>query len=91
MVALNSRYNPDSAPARSRLTPRYPRLPRRWRRRGVAIAASLAALPALARPVGAQTVNWTGGNGYWDVAANWSSSPNLPGSASNVINWVHSV
>jgi hypothetical protein len=35
----------------------------------------------------AGTVTWTlGANGDWDVAANWSSNPNLPGSADTVQN-----
>jgi hypothetical protein len=39
----------------------------------------------LAQPATAAVVNWTDGTGFWDVAANWSSNPLLPGVADDVV------
>ncbi|MBL8481950.1 MAG: choice-of-anchor D domain-containing protein, partial [Rhodocyclaceae bacterium] len=39
---------------------------------------------ALGTPAGAASINWTGATGFWDVAANWSSNPLLPGAADDV-------
>ncbi len=58
----------------------------RWR----SILASVVLFLVLllyACPVWASAVTWTlGADGNWDVAANWSSNPNLPGSADDVKN-----
>ncbi len=57
-----------------------------WRDRFVPSVFFLALL-LYASPCRAATVTWSlGMNGNWDVAANWSSNPNLPGSTDNVQN-----
>ena len=62
---------------------RLRRAPRRWRRRGVVLLASLAALQT-ARVAHGQTDTWNGGDGDWNVAANWSSG--VPNAGSNAEN-----
>lgn len=32
----------------------------------------------------ADDINWIGGSGFWDIAANWSCNPRLPGPLDNV-------
>ena len=48
---------------------------------GATLSCALVALPAAAVPV-----SWIGGNGNWNVAANWSSNPALPGPTDDVSN-----
>jgi hypothetical protein len=52
-----------------------------FRRSACAVAVAALFQPAPAVPA---VVNWIAGTGFWDVATNWSSNPNLPGAADDV-------
>ena len=57
-------------------------LPAIFRLRPLAAAVMAAAFSS---GVGAVPVNWgPNADGFWDVGANWSSSPALPGAADDV-------
>ena len=51
-------------------------------RLGLIAAAALAALGSM--PAQAAAVDWIGGTSFWDLVANWSSNPLLPGAADDV-------
>lgn len=47
---------------------------------------ALATLALLcANPAAAASVSWTGTSSFWDLAANWSSNPALPGAVDDVL------
>ncbi len=48
-------------------------------------ALSILSIAGLSGPASAAAVNWTtGGDGFWDIATNWSSNPTLPSAADDV-------
>ena len=48
-------------------------------------ALSMLSIAGLSGTASAAAVNWTtGGDGFWDIATNWSSNPTLPGAADDV-------
>ncbi len=54
---------------------------------GVVVASrfGIATLAVMRQPAFAAVVMWNvDSDGYWQVAANWSSNPSLPGSADDV-------
>ena len=52
---------------------------------GPAIVLIAAAIVAGTGPARSATINWTGGTSFWDLVANWSSTPLLPGAADDVV------
>jgi len=53
--------------------------------RAVAQALGMLSIAGLAGPLHAAPVEWTlNGDGFWDIATNWSSNPALPSAADDV-------